>query len=82
MRRLGSVPAGRGSTGYNNCPDVIELDDGDLTVIGYWVRRSRSRRRRSGGVSVLVDEAAEDSGARRSAVAEVVGRGGVSLSVG
>jgi hypothetical protein len=34
MRRIGSTPAERGSTGYNNCPDVIELDDGDFFVIG------------------------------------------------
>ncbi|MFE5369233.1 hypothetical protein [Streptomyces mirabilis] len=26
MRRIGSTPAERGSTGQNNCPDVIELD--------------------------------------------------------
>lgn len=25
MRRIGSTPAERGSTGQNNCPDVIEL---------------------------------------------------------
>ncbi|GGN52009.1 hypothetical protein GCM10011579_008530 [Streptomyces albiflavescens] len=30
----GSTPAERGWAGYNNCPDVIELDDGDFPVIG------------------------------------------------
>ncbi|MEU9211786.1 hypothetical protein AB0D27_28575 [Streptomyces sp. NPDC048415] len=39
MRRIGSTPAERGSTGYNNCPDVIELDDGDFLVIGARARR-------------------------------------------
>lgn len=35
MRRIGSTPAERGSTGYNNCPDVLELEDtGDFLVIG------------------------------------------------
>ncbi|MGX4695445.1 hypothetical protein [Streptomyces sp. JNUCC 63] len=39
IRRIGSTPAERGSTGYNNCPDVIQLDDGDFAVIGYRARR-------------------------------------------
>ncbi|MFI1073433.1 hypothetical protein [Streptomyces puniciscabiei] len=34
MRRIGSTPAERGSVGANNCPDVLELDDGDFLVIG------------------------------------------------
>ncbi|MGW2426590.1 hypothetical protein ACWC0C_46875 [Streptomyces sp. NPDC001709] len=34
MRRIGSTPAGRGSVGANNCPDVLEVDDGDFFVIG------------------------------------------------
>lgn len=34
MRRIGSTPAERGSTGTNNCPDIIELDDGQYLVIG------------------------------------------------
>ncbi|MFD8395359.1 hypothetical protein ACFV2N_40730 [Streptomyces sp. NPDC059680] len=34
MRRIGSTPAERGSVGANNCPDVLELDDGDFFVIG------------------------------------------------
>jgi hypothetical protein len=34
MRRIGSTPAEPGSTGYNNCPDVLELDDGEFLVIG------------------------------------------------
>ncbi|MEV6051896.1 hypothetical protein [Streptomyces sp. NPDC052107] len=40
MRRIGSTPAERGSVGANNCPDVLELDDGDFLMIGPRPRRS------------------------------------------
>lgn len=30
MRGIGSTPAERGSVGANNCPDVLERDDGDF----------------------------------------------------
>lgn len=33
VRRLGSTPRERGSTG-GNCPDLFELDSGDFAVIG------------------------------------------------
>lgn len=34
MRRLGSTPAERGSTTGCNCPDIVELSNGDFYVIG------------------------------------------------
>jgi predicted naringenin-chalcone synthase len=44
--------------------------------------RSKSRRCRSSGMSVFVDEAAEDAGAEQSASVEVVHRGGMFLRLG
>ncbi|WP_146229058.1 hypothetical protein [Streptomyces sp. NWU339] len=54
---------------------------GDLYRQPAHLCRSKNHRHRSGGVSVLVDEAAEELGAQQSAAAEVVGRGGVFLSI-
>lgn len=34
MRRVGSTPQQRGCTTEINCPDVMELDNGDYLVIG------------------------------------------------
>jgi hypothetical protein len=34
VRCIASTPAERGSVGANNCPDVVELDDGAFFVIG------------------------------------------------
>lgn len=34
VRRVGSTPAQRGSNSGANCPDVLELDNGDFLVIG------------------------------------------------
>lgn len=42
MRRIGTTPAERGSTGQNNCPDVIELDDMSYLVIGTTVTEPAS----------------------------------------
>ncbi|MER5918124.1 hypothetical protein ABT124_49790 [Streptomyces sp. NPDC001982] len=63
MRRIGSTPAEWGSTGYNNCPDVLELDTGDFLVIGALVGRGvlltdeEQARMRELGASVGVNEA-------------------------
>ncbi|MEU0830052.1 hypothetical protein [Streptomyces sp. NPDC005969] len=51
-----------GSTGYNNCPDVLELDTGDFLVIGALVGRGvlltdeEPARMRALGASVGVNE--------------------------
>lgn len=60
MRRIGSSPAERGSTGYNNCPDVFEVPTGDFLVIGKVVldfdARFSAERLREMGASVGPDE--------------------------
>ncbi|MFE2095121.1 hypothetical protein [Streptomyces sp. NPDC059460] len=63
MRRIGSTPAEWGSTGYNNCPDLLELDTGDFLVIGTLVGREvlltdeEQARMRELGASVGVNDA-------------------------
>lgn len=44
--------------------------------------RSKSRRRTSGGLSVLVDDTAEDAGAQESAAVEVMHGDGLLVGVG
>lgn len=34
IRRLGPAPVEQACSGCQNCPDIIELDNGDFAVIG------------------------------------------------
>ncbi|MER6567577.1 hypothetical protein ABT288_15665 [Streptomyces sp. NPDC001093] len=54
MRRIGSTPAERGSVGANNCPDVVERDDGDFFVIGrlHLLTEPEAERMNELGVSI------------------------------
>lgn len=54
MRRIGSTPAERRSLGADNCPDVVERDDGDFFVIGelHLLTEPEAERMNELGVSI------------------------------
>ncbi|MEV6841624.1 hypothetical protein AB0N17_45685 [Streptomyces sp. NPDC051133] len=58
MRRIGSTPAERGSVGASNCPDVLELEDGDFLVIGklHLLTAPEAERMNEVGASIGEDE--------------------------
>ncbi|MFF4825242.1 hypothetical protein ACFY20_19845 [Streptomyces sp. NPDC001312] len=59
MRRIRSTLAERGSTGYNNCPDVFELGDGSFFVIGKVPAAGQApaaEQRRAMGASIGANE--------------------------
>jgi hypothetical protein len=58
MRRIGSTPVERGSVGANNCPDVLELEDGDFLVIGklHFLTALEAERMNEVGASIGEDE--------------------------
>ncbi|MGW0206115.1 hypothetical protein ACWDZ8_09930 [Streptomyces sp. NPDC003233] len=85
MRRIGSTPTERRSLGVNNCPDVVERDDGDFFVIGelYLLSEPEAERMNELGVSigegeslVLVPRDCIRAAAKQLAFDRVAGPGG------
>ncbi|MGW3509443.1 hypothetical protein [Streptomyces sp. NPDC000994] len=59
MRRIRSTLAERGSTGYNDCPDVFEPGDGSFFVIGKVPAAGQApaaEQRRAMGASIGANE--------------------------
>ncbi|MBL1087528.1 hypothetical protein JK359_37265 [Streptomyces actinomycinicus] len=58
MRRIGSTSAQRGCGANNNCPDVLELEDGDFLVIGKLrlLTAPETERMNDAGASIGEDE--------------------------